>query len=160
MMKHLGYTILFCLIMWGPWTGPAEAIPVAGDYTFGSALVNGTFHSSGTALTTWFFHDSFSPRDWYGASPLSPGTYIGSNNVVTFTQSFGFQDPSIQIVWTNSTLIIAKSDGDNNIVLSNYIPFSTTAVPEPSAVHLIAIGLLGIAGYRWLHPRREGLQIG
>lgn len=97
MMKHLGYTILFCIIMFGTWTGPAEAIPVEGNYTLSSSLVNGTFHSDGTQLTTWFFIDDFSPRDWFGAAPLSPGTYVATNDASFFIQSFGVADPSLVI---------------------------------------------------------------
>ena len=47
-MKHLVYTILYLLIMVCIWTDPAEAIPSAGDYTFSSTYVNGTFTSTGT----------------------------------------------------------------------------------------------------------------
>lgn len=167
-MKHLGYTFLFCIILFGTWTGPAEAVPVAGDYILSSTFVNGTFTSTGTSLALWQFEDSWSLNTWSGPTPLAPtGSSVLVNDSNTFRQYILPQLPQLYLFWAppnsdfNSFCLhgcIGVQKGDYSF--SGYGSFEVNPVPEPSAVILVSTGLLGIAGYQWSQRRREGLQVG
>ena len=159
-MKHLVYTILYLLIMVCIWTDPAEAIPSAGDYTFSSTYVNGTFASTGTDLSSWSFSDTWDPSvttNWSGPAPLLPAGSSIFQNDVALLQLVGTLHRSLGIDWGNGIVVSSRLEpapaGVN-------MPFTVSAVPESSAGILLATGLLGIAGYRWSQRRREGLQVG
>ena len=88
-MKYLDYTILFLLIIVCIWTDPAAAIPSAGDYTFSSTYVNGTFTSTGTVVSSWSFSDLWADPSvtttWSGPAPLLPaGSGVNENDLVFF----------------------------------------------------------------------------
>jgi hypothetical protein len=83
---------------------------------------------------------------------------LGSLNFLRFSVH-----PFVYGLQTSSTMqydffVLDSNEGNPILLLS--ASGDIASVPEPSSLSLIAIGLLGLAGYRWQQRRREGLQIG
>ena len=165
-MKPLIISGLFCIFLFGPWARTAEAIPIAGDYTISSPFLNGTFTSTGTALSAWNFFDSLNNITWSGL-PVSPtNTAIELNTSSFFDQLISSLPPHrtarVQIIWAKDAhrAIVPRGDEDVEIIRSliTITPISA-AIPEPSTVLLFATGLLALEGYRWRQRRRERIQV-
>lgn len=164
-MKRL---IIASLIAWLPFialSGPAFAIPIAGDYTLASTVLNGTFTvgdlGAGLQLTAWSFTTTPVTVNFTGL-PASPDGVI-INNEFSFSQlTPGTIVPRAAIQWEGAAqtgfLVAIIIDGTGaKIDRATAMP---STVPEPSTILLFASGLLGLAGYRWSQRRREGTQLG
>ena len=131
-------------------TQPVLAIPVAGEYTLSSTVLNGTFTSNGASVTDWDFMTTPDNLNFFN---LTPGTVVSVNIPDIFEHDiddgtgFGIP-PAIRIDW-NGTLTTP--------ILVTYFPpvgqkfddFAVAApVPIPSTILLFGIGFAGFAAWR------------
>ena len=88
------------------------------------------------------------------------------NGELVSVRASGFRGTSISFDGSARTLTVRTSLGNGFFGTSTLrnlpssIPLVASPVPEPSTVLLFMTGLLGLAGYRWHHRRREGTQVG
>ena len=164
-MKHFIVSLAVCLIVIGSMPGTAKAIPSMGDYTFTSTFVNGTFTSSGTALTAWHFVDTYNDTTFSGADPVLPSSSIVALNDPLFfwhISNHPTAAPSVEIFWDSNQYESKRPFGINGAEGEGgrFTAAAAATVPEPSTYLLFGSGLLGLAGYRWSQRRRERTQLG
>jgi hypothetical protein len=133
---------------------PVHAIPTT--YTLPGGLFSGSFT----------LDQSFSPGSFtfWNITPLFGPTYItGAYDVNTTSGTLSqlvtsASLPKLSLQFDSSTLTFSISSqftsGQNTFKLEQ-----SGQVPEPAAAVLLAIGLLVLAGSRWLPVRRERQQL-
>ena len=143
-------------------TSPAHAIPT--NYTLiPNAAINGTFTLNPDLpepFTQWNFTTAF------GNNYLTGTVFFnGLNFPGTFTLQDNTSNPSDRffvISFTPLSLTYQAQEclaGCNVILAVNgNVTGQSPSVPEPSVVILLAIGLLALAGARWLPGRCEQQQ--
>ena len=162
----MGLVVLLAMGMTAGTATPAAALP-SGEYDV-TGFITGTFTLNETGTATYGFWDAWAltcascgPLTW---SNLDNPSFI-DGSFQTILQA-GTGDPtsvSYAVLFFNIFFdpayeaLVATGSGDQFFGAGT---FSSSAVPEPPALLLFAIGLLGLAGYRWAHRRREGMHIG
>ncbi len=155
-MKQIILSLTICLMVFGSFTGTADAIPSMGDYELSSRFVNGPFTSDGTKLTAWHFNDTFIGEVW--TTRPQPFTRL-FRDIVNNTQTFALTpDPPFAFFSLNWDRERTFQFYDANILGTSAEPFTVTNVPEPTAAILFATGLFGLACYRWHQRRRAGRE--
>jgi len=142
---------------------PTSAIPLAGDYTFNSTIITGTFTSDGSKVTDWnLLGLDFSEFAGVNSRPLGRYTTL-INDEYQFIHALGTRFRIIRISWDQTSLNDLSFEAENGLgtrVAGVGSAVLVSAVPEPTSVLLFASGLLGLAGYRWHNRRGEGTQLG
>jgi len=141
---------------------PTSAIPLAGDYTFNSTIITGTFTSDGSKVTDWnLLGVDFLEFAGVNSKPLGRYTQL-INDEYQFIHALETRFRIIRISWDQTSLndlsFGAEKDLSREVGVGNAVLVS--AIPEPTSVLLFASGLLGLAGYRWYNRRGEGTQLG
>lgn len=138
-----------CLALLATTPTSSYAIPVAGTYEWeAGSVLTGTFTSNGSVLTFWHMTDGVTT--WQTSDPI-PLTNDKD-------QFFAIFPAPIQIVWEtggpmSAAILASETDFSNAFKLA-------TAVPEPSGLALVSLGLGLLALYSWRQRRQTGLQIG
>jgi PEP-CTERM motif len=143
-------------------TPPAHAIPT--NYVLqigvGSGFFTGTFTldpSLTNPFTNWNI-SSVSTTNF--SNPVPPFTVNASLGGSVFrllqlntglTRALDFQINTSVLSWN---AVDSKLTGSGQVIDSGTIR-AVTSVPEPTALVLLAIGMLALAGSRWLPSRRE-----
>jgi hypothetical protein len=140
---------------------PALAAPI--DYHIDNGFFSGTFTLNNTLLTSPFSIWSITPNGGPTFTPIShlilindqsfyPGipSLIQADGPMGFIQFKAFPDLTYSAFWT-------PVNGGPNFA---YGGGSYSAVPESEVSILLAIGLLSLAGSRWLPGRRVRQQLG
>lgn len=136
----------------------SPAIPVAGDYEFTNGLV-GTFTSDGQHLTEWDFQVAGSTVTW---TPSNSIQTVTSNNSDAFSALQPGLTPllssSISLVWNDpsgSPRYVSTDPKGANTELLLYRPAS--AIPEPSSLVLLFVGVGLLAYNGWRQRNQAGL---
>ena len=134
-------------------SSPSYAIPIAGNYTFTNGLT-GTFTSDGNKLTAWNITiPSLSSTVFCKACGLDTPTngsaiFVTANKAVT-------PNEELSIFWsTNSWSLQLETLESGTFTFKA----NTAGVPEPSAVLLLASGLIVLSLYGWQQRRPTAIQ--
>lgn len=146
---------------------PAHALPTnyVLDPGTGSGFFTGTFTldpSFGDPFTNWSISSNSGTTFSDLAPPASNNDSLGLGDfrLIQFntgvTRILNFEINTLSFVWSATD---SKLAGAGQVIDEGTLRV-VTAVPEPTALVLLAIGLLALAGSRWLPSRRERQQLG
>ena len=166
----LGSAVLWLGVMLSTPT-PATAITTnyAMDQGTGSGLfgvpvaLSSTFSSDGSQFTVWNINDSISTYLNSGSAPITNGNVAG---LLTLDQTLGFRSLHFVVNFADNsweahdTQIMCSTCQIEDRGVLRITSVTDGNVPEPAAAVLLAIGLLVLAGSRWLPSRRERQQLG
>lgn len=135
-------------------TSPSHAIPIAGNYTFTNGLT-GSFTSDGNQLTAWnitipsLTSTVFCKACGQQTQTNSSALFLTINKSVT-------PNEELSILWSKNSWSLQLETLETGTFTYKA---NRAGVPEPSAVMLLASGLIVLSLYGWQQRRPPAMQM-